>query len=106
MVGEIDNESLKEKLIKCRHFPVDSEMENGRHSVFDFYHGHTECTHFVSETSHSDQETQLYSKVDCVALAFVFERIDDGTSRYYYAHQNNTLMERSKLVVTKDDLVC
>ena len=59
----------------------------------------------MPETSQSDQEIQLYSKVDCAALGFVLKKMHDGTYRYYYAHKNNTLMDRSKLVVTKDDLV-
>ena len=31
-----DGEKLKEELSACQHFLVDSEMENGRHKVFNF----------------------------------------------------------------------
>ena len=33
------------------------------------------------------------------------EIIEDGSFRYFYAHENNTLLNRSKLVCTHDDLV-
>ena len=35
-VGQIDDESLKEELQKCKHFLVDSEIENGRYIIFNF----------------------------------------------------------------------
>ena len=31
-----DGEKLKEELGACQHFLVDTEMENGRHQVFNF----------------------------------------------------------------------
>ena len=31
-----DGEKLKEELSACQHFLVDTEMENGRHKVFNF----------------------------------------------------------------------
>ena len=34
-IGE-DGEKLKEELSACQHFLVDTEMENGRHKVFNF----------------------------------------------------------------------
>ena len=38
------------------------------------------------------------------AFGFVFKNVEDGSCRYFYAHENNTLMERSNLVCTPDDL--
>ena len=38
------------------------------------------------------------------AFGFVLKNIEDGMCRYFYAHENNTLMERSKLVCTPADL--
>ena len=35
-VGDVDDQSLREELQSCRHFLVDSEIEKGRHSVFNF----------------------------------------------------------------------
>ena len=36
IVGDVDDQSLREELQSCRHFMVDSEIQKGRHSVFNF----------------------------------------------------------------------
>ena len=51
-----------------------------------------------------------FDKLKCVAKlndAFCFElnNVEDGTCRYYYAHENNTSTKRSKLVATEKDSV-
>ena len=38
-------------------------------------------------------------------FVFVLKDIEEGTCRYFYAHENNTVMEISKLVCTQDDMV-
>ena len=40
-----------------------------------------------------------------IAFGFVLKKIEVGTCRYFYAHENNTIMEKSKLVCTPDDIV-
>ena len=39
-----------------------------------------------------------------LAFGFVLKNIENGMCRYFYAHENNTVMERSKLVCTPDDI--
>ena len=39
-----------------------------------------------------------------VVFGFVLKNVEDGTFRFYYARENNTLLERSKLVATNEDL--
>ena len=39
-----------------------------------------------------------------LAFGFILKNIEDGSFRYFYAHENNTLLDRSKLVCTNDDL--
>ena len=104
MVVEIDDESLKEELETCRHFLVDSEMESRRHWVFNFVMG------VLDEHSLSQKLDTVFKKLNCeaklkAAFGFAFKNIEYGTCRYYYVHENNTLMERSKFVATKEDLV-
>ena len=36
IVGDVDHQSLRAELQSCRHFLVDSEIQKGRHSVFNF----------------------------------------------------------------------
>ena len=44
----------------------------------------------------------MCSKIE--SFGFILKNIEDGGFRYFYAHENNTLLDRSKLVCTKDDL--
>ena len=39
-----------------------------------------------------------------LAFAFILKNIEDGGFRYFYAHENNTPLDPSKLVCTHDDL--
>ena len=39
-----------------------------------------------------------------LAFGFISKNIEDEGFRYFYAHENNTLLDRSKLVCTHDDL--
>ena len=39
-----------------------------------------------------------------LAFGFVLKNVEDGLCRYLYAHENNTPMERSKLLCTPDDI--
>ena len=53
---------------------------------------------------------RVLDKLKCVAklnlaLGFFLKSIEDGKFRYFYAHENNTLLEQSKLVSNKDDMV-
>ena len=36
VVGDDDDQGLTEELESCKHFLTDTEMENGRHRVFNF----------------------------------------------------------------------
>ena len=36
IVGDVDDQSLREEMESCKRFLTDTEMENGRHRVFNF----------------------------------------------------------------------
>ena len=40
-----------------------------------------------------------------VAFGFVLKNVENGTCGFYYAHENKTLLERSKFLATKEDLL-
>ena len=40
-----------------------------------------------------------------IAHGFVLCNVETGEYRYYYAHENNTLFEKSLLLCTKADLI-
>ena len=52
---------------------------------------------------------RIQDKLKCVAkvnlaLGFFLKNIEDGKFRYFYAHENNTMLEQSKFVINKDDI--
>ena len=44
------------------------------------------------------------AKLNLALGGFILKNIEDGKFRYFYAHENNTLLEQSKLVSNKDDM--
>ena len=100
---EDDDADLKEELQACQQFPLDSELEKRRHRVFNFAMS-------TLDNSFINQKLDLIFKgLECAAkvnLAFGFflKSVEDGSCRYFYARENNTLMERSQLVCTPDDI--
>ena len=102
-LADADDKSLEEELQSCRQFLVDSEIQKGRHSVFNFVVNN--LTGQVIET----KLDRVLDKLKCaaklnLALGFILKNIEDGKFRYVFAHENNTLLEQSKLVSNKDDM--
>ena len=99
-----NGEKLKEELSACQHFLVDTEMENGRHKVFNFQMSklHTKII--------NEKLEEVFNKLDSaakinIALGFVLRNIETGEYQYFYAHENNTLFEKSHLLCMKADLI-
>ena len=49
------------------------------------------------------QQLKCAAKIN-LAFGFVLKNIKDASCRYFYPHENNTLLEKSKLLSTGDDL--
>ena len=101
---EDDDADLKEELQACQHFLVHSELEKGRHRVFNFA-----MSTFVNSWINRKLDL-VFNGFKCaakvnLAFGFVLKNVEDGSCRYFYAHENNTLMERSKLVCTPDGII-
>ena len=104
IVGDVEDKSLREELQSCRNFLVDSQIQKGRHSVFNF------AINNLTVQVIEEKLDRVLDKLKCVAklnlaLGFILKNIEDGKLRYFYAHENNTLLEQSKLVSSKDDMV-
>ena len=103
IVGDVDDHSLKVELRSCQHFLVDSELESARHKVFN------NAVETLNETVVNEKLDHFFNNLKCAAkenlsFGFILKNIEDGEFRYFYAHENNTLLDRSKLVCTPDDL--
>ena len=103
IVGDVDDQNLREELESCKHFLTDTEMENGRHRVFNFAMSSFDMSLLNDKLHYVFKELKCDAKVN-LAFRFVLKNVEDGSCRYVYAHENNTVMERSKLVCTPADM--
>ena len=102
-VGVFEDHSLREELRSCQHFLVDSELERARHKVFNY------AVETLNETIVNEKLDHFFNNLKCaakvnLAFGFILKNIEDAGFRYFYAHENNTLLDRSKLVCTHNDL--
>ena len=102
-VGDVEDHRLKEELHSCRHFLVDSKLERARHKVFNY------AVETINEKIVNEKLDHFFNILKCaakvnLAFGYILKNIKDGGFRYLYAHENNTLLDRSKLVCTHDDL--
>ena len=103
IVGEVEDHMLRENLRSCQRLLVDSELERARHKVFNC------AVEFLNETIVNQKLDPFFNNLKCaakvsLAFGFILKNMEDGGVRYFYAHKNKTLLDRSKLVCTHDDL--
>ena len=103
IMGDVDGQSLREELESCKHFLTDTEMENGRHRVFNFAMSSFDMILLNNKLDYVFKELKRAAKV-ILAFGFVLKNVEDGSCRYFYAHESNTVMEKSKLVCTQADM--
>ena len=100
IVGDVEDHRLREELRSCQHFLVDSELERARHKVF-IYALETLSMTIVNEKL---DNLKCAAKVN-LAFGFILKNLEDRRFRFFYAHKNNTLLDRSiELLCTHDDL--
>ena len=85
ILGGIDDESVKEELETCQQFLVDSEMNDGGKSVFNF------ALDVLDAHTFRQKQDIVFEKFKCAAnlnfaFQFVHKIVEDGTCRYYYAN--------------------
>ena len=103
IVGDVEDQMLREELRSNQHFLVDSEHERRRHKVFNH------AVETLNETIVNENLDLFFKKLKGaakmnLAFGFILKNIGDGRSRYFYAHENNTRLDRCKVVCTHDDL--
>ena len=103
ILGDVEDHNLREELSSCQHFLVDSELERARHKVFNY------AVETLNETIVNEKLDRFFNNLKCAAkvnLSFglILKNIEDGGFRRFYTHENNTLLDRSKLVCTHDHL--
>ena len=102
-VGGRGDAELKQEINSCNHFLVDSELEKERQTVFNFAMPSINKSILNEKLDHVFNQLQCRAKVN-LAFEFVLRNIEDATCRYFYAHENITVVEKSnKLVCTEDE---
>ena len=96
IVRDVEDHSLREELSSGQHILVDSELESVRHEVFNY------AVETLSETIVNEKLDPVINILKCapkvnLAFGFFLKNIENGGFRYFYAHENNTLLDRSKL---------
>ena len=91
-VGDVEDHRLREKLRSCQHFLVCSELERARHKVFNY------AVENLNETIVNEKIDHFFNNLKCAAkvnldFGFILKNIEDGGFRYFYAHENNTLLD-------------
>ena len=102
-MGDFYDQSLREELESCKQFLTDTAMENGRHRVLNFAMSSFDISLLNDKLDYVFNELKCAATVN-LAFGFVLKNIEDGMCRYFYAHENNTIMERAKLVCTQADM--
>ena len=82
---------------------MDSELERARHKEFIY------AVETLNETIVNEKFVLFFNNLKCaakvnLAFGFILKNIEDGGFRYFYAHENKTLLARSKLVCTNDNM--
>ena len=101
-MADIDNQSLGEEfefgqILKWR-------MDDTESSTLPRHPSTTFLRHLLNhKVDYVFKELKCAAKV-ILAFGFVLKNFEDGMCRYFYAHENNTITERSKFVCTQADV--
>ena len=99
-----NNEQLQQELSACQHFFDDTEMENGRHRMFNSRLSKLDLNEINEKLKEVFEKLNCAAKVN-LALGFILRSVDTEEYRYFFAHENNTLFGKSHLLCSKGDLV-
>ena len=68
-MGDVEDQSLRDELKSCKHFLTDTEMENGRHRVFNFAMSSFDMSLLNDKLDYAFKELKCAAKLN---LAFGF----------------------------------
>ena len=96
IVGDVEDHRLREEMRSSQHFLVDSELETARRKVFTY------ATETLNEKIVNEKPDRFFNNFKCaakvnLAFGFILKNKEDGGFRYFQAHENNTLLDRSNL---------
>ena len=101
ILNDIDDANVKEELQSSEHFLVDSEYEQARHTVFNY------AIENLNAKIVDEKHDHIFNNLKCAAkviltVQLILKNREDGGFRQVYIHENDTLLDPSKYVCTKD----
>ena len=102
-MNDYDDQVLCQDLTTWQHFLVDSEFVRGRQHVFNFASRNVTPKFLQKKIQQFSESLHCAAKVN-LALGFVLRKVEDGSYRYFYAHENSLLLEKSLLIANKEDM--
>ena len=99
----MEDHRLREELRSCQHFLVDSELERAGHKVFNYAIENINAEIVDEKLDHFFNNLKCAAKFDLV-FGVILRNIEDGGFKCFYAHENNTILDRFQLVCTREDL--
>ena len=73
-MGDVDDQKLREELESCKHFLTDTELENGRHRVFNFAKSSFDISLLNDKFDYVFKDLKFAAKVN-IAIGFVLKNI-------------------------------
>ena len=104
VVEDVDDRSLREELESCKLFLTDTEMGNGRYTVFNFAMSSFDISLLNDKMDLYSKNSIVRQKVN-LSIGFVLKNIEDGMCRYFYAPENKTITERADFACTQADMI-
>ena len=88
----LNNKNPQDEIQSCKHFLVDSEIEKARLKVFNY------ARETIRTKSEEEKFDHVFKKLNCttkvnLAYGFILKTIEVGGLRYFYVHENNTLLD-------------
>ena len=104
IVADVNDQSLRKELESRKHFLSDTEMENGRHRVFNFAMSSSfDISLLNAKLVYVFKELKCAAKVN-IAFAFVLKHFEDGMCSYFMLMRTILLWRGRNLCVHK--LIC
>ena len=92
IVGDVEYQKVRKELRSCQHFLVDSELEGARHKVFIYAIENLNAEIVDEKLDHFFDNSKCATLLN-LAFGFILRKIKDGGFRYFYAQENNTLLD-------------
>ena len=91
IVRDVEDQCLRQEMESWKHFLTDTEMEKGKHKVFNFAMSSFDMFLLNDKLDYVFKELKYAAKVN-LAFQFVLKNNEDGMCTNFYAHENNTIM--------------